>query len=408
MRTHWPIRFSLAAVTGLMLAGCCTSKECQMQRVAKDWCLTIRASQVIPVYPLTEDVLPGDVFLAGRQIQDEQAEYTQKGFLPLSQLVVRLHPQNIEEFYLSSHGTAGKTNPPYFWRFDGPNSQTNNLRLMPRAAFPTYHFSTRRGGGLNVAVPVQGIPIAMNLLSSAQVDGTVLLKDAYTFGVDQVNLQNQLLDWVDENEAFLRHLAPTKGSTNYLRMVSRIFLVGAVNVLVNSTESFSGSLAGGVDKPVNLPNLAGTYTVESYTNALAALSSSLATALNAPGGTLKVAAASSRSVSLDETFPRPLVVGYLGFDFQILPNGKLSLPRPTLHRLNKKAATAPVGELVYTYAANEDSALLRDWLADDAHRKTATDWLARNYPGVNLANVITAPQLRDVRHRIMQELIKKQ
>jgi hypothetical protein len=36
------------------------------------------------VYPLTEDVLPGDVFLASRQIQQEQLEYEEKGFLPLA------------------------------------------------------------------------------------------------------------------------------------------------------------------------------------------------------------------------------------------------------------------------------------------------------------------------------------
>jgi len=38
-------------------------RQHQLERVAKDWCLTIRASQVIPVYPLTEDLQPGDVFL---------------------------------------------------------------------------------------------------------------------------------------------------------------------------------------------------------------------------------------------------------------------------------------------------------------------------------------------------------
>ena len=48
-----------AIVSGLILvaAGSCASKKkTQLERVAKDWCLTIRASQVLPVYPLSEDV----------------------------------------------------------------------------------------------------------------------------------------------------------------------------------------------------------------------------------------------------------------------------------------------------------------------------------------------------------------
>ena len=43
-----------------LLAGCATQTMSgdQLARVAKDWSLGIRASQVIPVYPLTEDVQP--------------------------------------------------------------------------------------------------------------------------------------------------------------------------------------------------------------------------------------------------------------------------------------------------------------------------------------------------------------
>src|SRR5439155_23660654 len=97
------IRFLGALTLTLVLSGCCTSKERQLQQVAKDWCLTIRASQVIPVYPLTEDLLPRDVFLASAEIQKEQAEFEKHGFLPLAQLIVRLHPEGVEDFYLSSH-----------------------------------------------------------------------------------------------------------------------------------------------------------------------------------------------------------------------------------------------------------------------------------------------------------------
>ena len=390
-----------------LFAGCKAApkvSEESVARVAKDWCMTIRGSQVLPVYPLTEDILPGDVFLVDRPIQEEQAEYKERGFLKLPQHFVRLHPSGINRFYLDSHGTLGKTNPPYFWRFDGATPNTNMLYQMPRAAFPTYQFSSRRGGGLNVAVPISAIPVAVNLVGASEVNGSVFLKDAYTYGFDQINIQNTLLDWTRDNSNVLKELA-SPDRTNVLRVVSRIFLVGAVSVQVQSAASFSGAASGGAEKQVNLPNLSGTNTVQNYTNGLAALSSALSSAVSAPGGTLKVSSASSRSVSLDETFPRPLVIGYHGFDVAILPNGQVSLPQDTLQRI--KGAQLPPGTL--KYGADQNTPVLRAWLrAKPENRVSADQWLRSRAPTntPNLANVITAEEHRELRADLVAELVR--
>jgi hypothetical protein len=402
------VRIASALLAGVLISGCAAPRvsEEQIARVAKDWCMTIRGSQVMPVYPLTEDVLSGDVFLVTTTIQSEQKEFKQRGFLPLPLLVTRLHPSGIEDFYLSSHGTQGRTNPPYFWRFDGTNLETNRLCQMPRAAFPSYQFSTRGGGGLNIAVPIEAIPVAINLAGGKRVEGSVLLSDAYTYGFDQANLQNLLLDWAGRNSDLLEVLSPADGGTNYLRMISRIYLVGGVSVQVNSVGSFAGSASGGADKPVNLPNLDGTNTVEHYTSALASLSSALSTALNAPGGTLKVSSASSRSASLNETFPRPLVVGYLGFDLPVLPGGQIGFPQDTMMRV-KGGATHPLPTKPLRYSADSNSTALRAWLREDpANVKKANEWLAKNYSAPNLANVITAGELRDVRKQMVEQLVQ--
>ena len=56
----------------LAFSGCSTYlKKTQLEKVAKDWCLVVRASQVIPVYPLTEDLQPGDVFLVQTPASEE-------------------------------------------------------------------------------------------------------------------------------------------------------------------------------------------------------------------------------------------------------------------------------------------------------------------------------------------------
>jgi hypothetical protein len=46
--------------------------------------------------------------------------------------------------------------------------------------------------------------------------------------------------------------------------------------------------------------------------------------------------ASSRAVALSETFERPLIIGYLGFDFPILPDGSLGSPVATLERVRDR------------------------------------------------------------------------
>src|SRR4249919_5753 len=92
---------SALLVFAIALGGCPTEKTSsqQLERVAKDWSLSIRASQVIPVYPLTEDLQPGDVFLVQTPIEEQVQVYLAKGFLPLENLVTRLSPAGYARFY---------------------------------------------------------------------------------------------------------------------------------------------------------------------------------------------------------------------------------------------------------------------------------------------------------------------
>src|SRR5439155_17343739 len=97
----------------LLVSGCCLTRQCQLEHVAKDWCMTIRASQVIPVYPLTEDIQPGDVFLVQVPIDRQQQVYEDKGFLPLDNHITRLKPSGYKQFYTNSFlpGTNSVTLP---------------------------------------------------------------------------------------------------------------------------------------------------------------------------------------------------------------------------------------------------------------------------------------------------------
>jgi hypothetical protein len=48
---------------------------------ACDWSMVIRASQIMAVYPLTEDLVPGDVFLVQTPIEVQAVQLNERGKL---------------------------------------------------------------------------------------------------------------------------------------------------------------------------------------------------------------------------------------------------------------------------------------------------------------------------------------
>src|SRR5713226_803856 len=92
-----------------LFTGCCATKKCQLEHIARDWCMTIRGSQVIPVYPLTEDIQPGDIFLVQVPIDKQQQLYKLNGFLALDNHLDRLNPTGYDRFYDHSFIVKGVT-----------------------------------------------------------------------------------------------------------------------------------------------------------------------------------------------------------------------------------------------------------------------------------------------------------
>ena len=179
-RVRW-IAWVLAGSTAL--AACRTSKGQQLERVAKDWSMVIRASQVIPVYPLTEDLLPGDVFLVTTPVQDQVRIYEQRGFLPLDQPVTRLAhlDEDYLSFYAPSHGRPRPSGDSI--GVAEASSGADPLMRAPRAAFPTYDFEVESSAGVQLAVPVAGVPVGLGLMRSDHATGTIAISDAYTYGL---------------------------------------------------------------------------------------------------------------------------------------------------------------------------------------------------------------------------------
>jgi hypothetical protein len=422
--------------TMLVLAGCASEqRQKQLERVAKDWCLTIRASQVVPVYPLTEDLKPGDMFLVQTPIPKQAKEYKKRGFLPLDLHMARLsNPVNFEypKFYKKSYGINGHINTPYHWQFppDGypPPWQFSSANVplindpnrhkhftdwpsAPRAAFPSYTFTVESSGEIHGALPIKGIPVGLSMIQAEKATGEVEISDAYTYGITFDDLVSRVHSWaakafnrdildnirtdVINGEPFLDKagrfiFSPITGETErtvYLRVINRVYLTGKVIVSLRNTTSgnvwtklgwFGEDKGSTVPEEKNKAAKTGPSTKSAKStdpnqptkpkqpaneNELierteSAQKNNIKAALDMfnalleegsgakAGGELSAMWATDRSIILSETFDRPLVIGYLGFDFPVMKGGDLGAPIATLNQLSGKGSvdTTPFTE----------------------------------------------------------------
>lgn len=413
------MRVQLAAVLAAVLCLSCRSadhaRENQLARVAKDWCLTIRASQVLPVYPLTEDLQVGDLFLVSTPIEDEVHVLEKSGFLPLDNVVARLQPTGWDAFYNGSYFVTDASVLPRQYQFPTPAPTVAPLTSWasaPGAAFPSYTFQVKRGAGATLAIPIQSVPVGLSLLQTNDAYGTVNISNASTYGLPITVMSPQVDEWVASNRDFLRLYGPSRTTDkkgkpvvdqNYIRTVYRVYVAGGVNVSLISNASRGGRLDAGASKPITLfdagePQEAAD-AASSYAKTISSLSQSVASAT--PGANVTIASASSRSVAMNETFPRPLVIGFLAFDRAILEDGTLGPPLPTQARVTgQRVEAAPVA-----FATDPNTARIRTWLdKDPANRTKLREWLSTNADGAGIAVFLNGDAYRSKRAAAVQAL----
>jgi hypothetical protein len=391
----------VVCISGVLSAGCqVTSKDRskQLERVAKDWCLTIRASQVIPTYPLTEDLLPGDVFLTSTPIGDEVAEFEERGFLPLDNHLVRLpadavFPQ-IEGFYAAKYDVDNKNFP-----------RKLGWDQIPDAKFPSYTFQISKSGGLNLAIPVQGVPVGFNYLGAAKATGSVTISEAKTLGLDIHRLNPLVTDWAEKNQALLKSYGTFPDDPNatpvFVRVVSRIYYTGKVNVYLADATTNAAEAKAGFDLPLSLlsADQTGKTTAERQQEAVDRLNVSLLKDKQI-GAKVKIVSATSRSISMDEEFARPVVIGYLAFDRQINWDGTLGPPVSTLVKVSGRKGLTP------RIADVDSSGYITAWYTRDqaARAKLIDQWLAKHYPSVAMSTFISQDEYEEGRLRMIRDL----
>jgi hypothetical protein len=113
--------------------------------------------------------------------------------------------------------------------------------------------------------------------------------------------------------------------------------------------------------------------------------------------------ATSRSVSLVETFYRPLVIGYLASDYAIATGGKCASPIPTLDILERRPVAA--GQTIEYQGCDENCSRIRPWYKQGSNTQKLTTWLEREGDGIAIADFLTGDHAA-LRQRVVKELIE--
>ncbi|MBV6823559.1 hypothetical protein [Pseudomonas sp. PD9R] len=357
------ILFTLSAI----LVGCVSTPPREaLEKVAKDWSMTIRASQIMPVYPLDEDIRPGDVYISKNDVDTEIATWEAKGFLPLINRYDRI-PITASEYDTQYANGFKKTNDVSFNR-------------APGTAFPSYTFSVDKRGALGLAIPLNSVPVALSASGAQSATGSVVFKGASNQGLSDRTMQSIISRWAAKNQNLLASKY-NNNSPTVLRVITRIYSIQGATVtlafseavgtqtdvgagantpgLLSASEEQYNSLITYLNKQVELkkgavvaspppaPPISNPTTTDSE---IAALETDIATVnklkteqqLQAikqqianlesetkyggyilPGASFKVASRTARGVTMDENFTTPLVVGYLAMEYLILPSGRL-------------------------------------------------------------------------------------
>jgi hypothetical protein len=392
----WCVLRVLVLLFALQGSACTLNRANQLERVAKDWCLTIRASQVLPVYPLSEDVQPGDTFLVQTPLSQQTEIYEEKGFLPLDQLVVRLPGLDYSEFYRDAYWKGTYSSIAHERPGWSRQNTTQEHVKAPRAAFPTYNFSVQRGIGLQVAIPIQGIPAAMGLMGASRATGTVTLEDAYTYGIQGETLMRRLVKWwssAADVRTTLKGIAGQTEKSIYLRVVSRVYLSNSVVVSLTNLDTVSAGADVGAAPKLSLPDLSAAEpekveaSVKAYHKALNGLSNLMNTAGSlVPGGALRFANASQRSVTMVQRFDRPLVIGYRGFDVQVMKDGSLSAPIPSFSVVSGELGKSSFSAIKWSW--NKLSDCYIDWLRKPGNYEKMVQWLEQQKQNIDPADLM--------------------
>ena len=360
---------NIVCALSLSLISCASMPpQKELQQVAKNWSMTVRASQVMPIYPLEEDIRPGDIYLVTNSIDSEIDSWNRKGFLPL----------------VNRYARIPIVNDTYTVYFKTPNSSEtlHSFNRPPKAAFPTYTFSIDRRGALGLAIPLSSVPVALSMSGARNATGSVVFSAATSLGLPDMVIDTLVKEWASTHKKDLKEMAKYTTNPLLFRVVSRVFAISGATVSIAFQKTAGIAVQAGAppetpellsaseadfDKrieqlnkeialkknlddtePVEIPDDSASETSENPKIALLeseleevkhlkALSQIQAlrrsvergAMLNQfggfilPGGSGRITSRTASGISMEETFDKPLVIGYWATEYLVHESGSL-------------------------------------------------------------------------------------
>lgn len=280
-----------------------------------------------------------------------------------------------------------------------------SFNRAPTSAFPSYTFSVDDRGALGLAIPLNSVPVALSVAGAQSATGSVVFKGASNQGLSDKVMSRLIRQWAANNKSDLGALAASSSGPTILRVISRVYSIKGATVSLTFADTSGADIRAGAE--VNAPELLsaseesykalitqlnkqielkkGTVVpvtpavpaageAESIDPDIAALQADIATinklrtqqqlgiirrqmanleseqkygGYTLPGASFKLASRTARGVTMDETFPKPLAIGYLAREYLIFPSGGIQevgsveelIENPTLYKNMRQKAT---------------------------------------------------------------------
>ncbi|MBV8047187.1 MAG: hypothetical protein JO171_08550 [Paludibacterium sp.] len=355
MRTLYISACSLGAVS--LLLGCSSTDP--TQSVATSWGQELRQMQVEPVFPIREDIQPGDVFIL---CAGSDPTHPSKQVLPISTYWTRLDAttikQLLEDYYRTrlimpiNKVVGGQAaSQPSIQQNTSASGTFTHLQLV---AFPDAMHASLDSRSLSALIPA-GVALGRFGISSQEVDsGSLSITSASYYGLPQAKIMPLVKEQIGPNgelgrEDFKKALDAKEAECQPLNLyaqavvVSEVFLANGIRLKLQSSKAAtaqmqlntvlssgstvantlstiqklqaSAATAGKTQAPAGNGGTASGQ--DAQTQALSAAVVSLLTGMessqeNLPGVSGTITTGSTGTISMDSIFTKPLVFGYRG------------------------------------------------------------------------------------------------
>jgi len=247
------------------IGGCVTTPR---GAAAREWSLTLREMQIVPVFPPREDVYVGDVYAVD---QDELKKIEEdfgaahEGFLPISILAAHIPVEQAASAFYAARPSFPKTDltdadpsnaaQPTDGSDIYTSGDTSRLRIV---GFPEFMSATITQGDISAFIPTEAVNIgaAAGFTHSQQVKLTIPVAESYAFPAAQMfNAAEAALKDSGIGKMFGADLVlvPDGAVIGHLRLITEVYYTRVIDVSFFNSQSRGARVDAKINPAAGLP-----------------------------------------------------------------------------------------------------------------------------------------------------------